>query len=88
MSGLARQRRGSEAGAERDWFSHDGALELAQRIERFWRAEYGLDVECRIEPCMSGEPGHPRNGFVVRSDLVGGMPKRAAEQRNREGVLA
>lgn len=53
---------------ERDWSTREGATELAQRIVRFWRDEFGATVECRVVPTGFGT-------FGVRSGLVRGVPR-------------
>ena len=53
----------------RDWFGRDGAQVLADEIELRWRQLGHTTVEVWVEP-MDVHGG----GYMVRSNLVGGMP--------------
>ena len=54
-----------------------GALELARRIEARW-AKLGHKVECWVESEVRGKEGRQ---FIVRSDLVNGLPRRDLDDR-------
>lgn len=63
-----------------DSFSERGARELARRIRTVW-ANIGWDVEVRVERIASEELGDGRSiaHFIVRSDLINGLPQRRLE---------
>lgn len=56
-----------------DYLDEPGARRIANRIERFWRGK-GMTVECRVVP-MAVDMRN-RRVFVVRSDMVAGLPRR------------
>jgi hypothetical protein len=57
-----------------NWTSRDGAVALANTIERFW----GGAVTCRVEPILASCSGQLLRVFQVRSNLVDGLPPRLA----------
>ncbi|MBK1837658.1 hypothetical protein JHL17_09545 [Azospirillum sp. YIM B02556] len=65
-----------------DSFSERGARELARRIRAAW-ARLGWDVEVRVERIASEELDDGRSiaHFIVRSDLINGLPHRRLDQR-------
>ncbi|KAA0581520.1 hypothetical protein [Azospirillum sp. Sh1] len=71
-----------------DSFSERGARELARRIRTAW-ANIGWDVEVRVERLASEDVGDGRSiaHFIVRSDLINGMPQRRLDGR-LEGAAA
>lgn len=60
-----------------DFVTIGGAEDLAARIRTYW-AERGYDVQTRVEPFTRTE-GKTETLFVVRSDMVCGLPQRRAQ---------
>lgn len=62
--------------ANRNYFTQEGAEELARRVERYWR-DRGYRVRAWTERVGTFEPLLRTSGwYVVRSDLVNGWPRR------------
>jgi hypothetical protein len=64
-------------GKRRDLLTKDGAEDLASRLRTFWFKcpEVTVQVE---EVSVTEKTGKKRRAFVVRTNLIGGMPPRAA----------
>lgn len=60
-----------------DSFTEQGARETARQIRSAWR-RLGWDVDVRVERIASADEGDGRSiaHFIVRSDLVNGLPRR------------
>jgi hypothetical protein len=60
----------------RDLLTRDGAEDLASRLRTFWFKcpEVTVQVE---EVSITEKTGKRRRAFVVRTNLIGGMPPRA-----------
>jgi hypothetical protein len=52
----------------------DVAKAIAQEIRRYWHSRGYPEVETRVEPFRPSETHHNVSGFVVRSNLVNGLP--------------
>lgn len=60
-----------------DFVTVGGAEELAARIRAYW-ADRGYEVQTTVEPFTRIE-GKAETFYVVRSDMVGGLPQRCAQ---------
>jgi hypothetical protein len=63
---------------DRDGFSLDGAIALADKIKRLWR-EKGFVVNTKVEPIdvkLGGSRQKPLTLYQVRSDMLNGLPSR------------
>jgi hypothetical protein len=67
---------------EKDSFSLDGAIALANKIKRLWW-EKGLVVTTRVEAVdalggvkLGGVRQRPIHLYQVRSDMINGLPSR------------
>jgi len=61
----------------RDVSSREGAYTLAREIEKRW-AKLGHMVKCRVVESPGTQFGEAM--YHVRSDLVGGLPRKMANQ--------
>lgn len=59
---------------EEDLFTQHGAERLAVTIERQWAQAGHAGVKCRIEPMSVKARGRGTRIYVVRSNLVNGLP--------------
>lgn len=59
-----------------DHLTYHGAQYLAHVIEKFW-AEKGETVVCRVERMQKQRMDNRNPDFVVRSDMVGGLPRKS-----------
>lgn len=75
----------SERG-ESDYCSREGAMALKEMIEAYWR-ERGQSVMIALHN-VGFHPAIRAARYDVRSDMVNGMPRGAAEKRKPEPVQA
>ena len=59
----------------KDFLTAQGATELAEMISIYWARQGFPDVHPRVELCDNSN--RFLKVFVVRSDLVGGLPRAA-----------
>lgn len=60
-----------------DWLSKSGAQELCRRIRNAWlKLGHDVLVYPELMPRNERDPGKPQ--YVVRSELVNGLPRRDA----------
>ncbi len=58
------------------------ATAMAAGIRRYWQSRGYLEVETRVEPLRAGDTLGEPNGFIVRSNLIDGLPPSvSARQR-------
>jgi hypothetical protein len=68
---------------QRDFLDQAGALELEARIKDHWRAR-GYAIGTQIEAMATKWRSRPV--FVIRSNLVNGLPPRKAKALKREAA--
>jgi hypothetical protein len=59
-----------------EFLTSEGADLLASRLRAFWHGRGHLEVEARVEAVSVGRE-KKRRVYVVRTNLVGGLPPRA-----------
>jgi hypothetical protein len=62
---------------DRDSFTLDGAIALADKIKRLWQAK-GKSVNTKVEiiDIKLGDREKPLTLYQVRSDMLNGLPSR------------
>ncbi len=70
---------GAGRGGEADFCSRDGAHALKTKIESYW-AERGQSVQVMLHN-VGFHPAIRAARFDVRSDMINGMPRTAAQKR-------
>jgi hypothetical protein len=68
---------GDEMSKDRDCFTLDGAIAMADQIKRLWH-EKGKSVNTRVETIdiKLGGRDKPLTLYQVRSDMLNGLPSR------------
>ena len=50
------------------------ATAIAKEIRRYWQLRGHLEIETWVEPLRAGDTLGEPNGFIVRSNLINGLP--------------
>ena len=72
-----------------NWMTDSGAIQLAKRLETFWRSKGSTEVKVWTEP-VNHIPG---SYLIIRSNLVNGMPpdfhrvKAQGQKAMQDGLL-